>query len=140
MTELFPDTMGDLRTWLRTQTDDLLDGRVFFHFTPATKFPAMRIYEAGGGPDGGEAPVENLRVALDIWGGAIRGPSNGGGTYADVVAIVRRLKSRLHELSGPIGSTTFVLNADVTGVVPATDPDGGAPRQIVTASLTVRNS
>ena len=138
--ELFPDVMGDLRTWVRSVTTDLLVGRVFFRFPRAMAYPAVRMYEAGGGPDGHETPVENLRVAFDIWGAPDRSPAGTPGTYADVVAVVRRLKTQLHTLSGPIGMTggTFVLNADVTSVVAADDPDAGSPRRIVTALLTVR--
>ena len=140
--ELFPDVMGDLRTWVRSVTTDLLDGRVFFKFPRSMAYPALRMYEAGGGPDGGEAPVENLRVAFDIWGAPDRSPGGTPGTYADVVAVVRRLKTQLHTLSGPIGATggTFVLNADVTSVVTGEDPDAGSPRRIVTALLTVRSA
>ena len=139
MAELFPDWMGDLRTEARTATTDLLNGRVFFNFPTKMAFPAVRISEAGGGPDGGEAPIENVRVTFDIWGQDARQPNGTGGTYADVIAVVRRLKSWLHTLQGPIGSGgTYVLNADVTQVVPSNDPDGGNVRRLVTALLTIR--
>lgn len=142
MSELFPPTMKDLKSAAKTATDDLLNGRVFFRFTTATRFPAVRMTEAGGGPDGGEAPIENVRVLFDVWGKPQRSNSGDAGSYDDVVAIVARLKSWLHTLHGPIGAdqTTYVLNADVTSVVPGDDPDGGAPRQMVTALLTVRCS
>lgn len=137
MTEDFPDFMGDLRTWARSVTTDLLGGRVFFKFPTSMKYPAVRVHQAGGGPQSGsEAPIEDVRVVFDIWG------SPGGsspGTFADVTAVARRLKTELHNLSGPIGSTTHVLDADATSVVSADDPDGGSPRMLLTALLTIRN-
>lgn len=142
-TELFPDVMGDLKTWLKSVTTDLLDGRVFFRFPTTMGYPAVRIYEAGGGPQpDSEAPLEDVRIVFDIWGKPTSGPNTtGDGTYADVVAVQRRLKTQLHDLHGPIGSgATYVLNADVTSSVRGTDPDGGSARLIVTALLTVRNS
>jgi hypothetical protein len=136
MAEDYPDFMGDIRTWARSVTNDLLDGRVFFKFPTTMKYPAVRIHQAGGGPQSGsEAPIEDVRLVFDIWG------SPGGstpGTFADVTAVVRRLKTQLHALSGPIGSTTHVLDADVTSVVSAVDPDGGSPRMLLTALVTIR--
>jgi hypothetical protein len=138
VSELYGDVMGDLRTWVRSVTSDLLDGRVFFNFPTKMAYPACRMYEAGGGPDGGEAPVENIRVVFDIWGQPARAVPGTGGTYADVTAIVRRLKTQLHTLQGLIGSgSTYVLNADVTSVVPSNDPDAGNVRRLVTALITV---
>lgn len=142
MAEDFPDFMGDLRTYLKTRMSDLIGTRLFFKFPTTMAYPAVRMYETGGGPQtDSEAPIEDVRVAFDVWGRPASGPnSTGDGTYEDVVNVTRRLKTTLHSLRGPIGSGTFVLNADVTSVIASADPDGGSPRRIVNALLTVRNS
>jgi len=138
----FPDLLGDLRIEARGAIlPALLGRRVFFAMPDKPVWPLVRIYDTGGGPDGGEVPVENRRVAWDIWGRPRIGDKSnmGAGTFADVTAIVLAIKSFLHDLYGPIGSgSTCVLNAEVTNVVPSADPDAGAARYLVDSLFTIR--
>lgn len=139
-TTTYPDVLGDLRTWCRALPGlSSISGRVFFHIPTTTPtFPLVRLYLVGGGPDGNEAPVENIRVAFEIWGRPLRGGgATGPGTYGDITALMLAIKAGLHDLVGPIGTTTVVLNAEATNVLQSPDPDTGAPRFIVDALLTV---
>lgn len=136
---IYADVMGDLRTWLRehpyltalTNSDNgsLLNGRVFFRIPDATTYPLIRIYRAGGANQDGEAPLEDVQVGIDVW----------GGSYADVTSIANAVKAALH-LMNPgtaIGSGTVGLNADVIGEIDSPDPDTGNARKVLTAVLTV---
>lgn len=129
---VYPDTLGDVRTWLRAHqwVQPLVGGRVFFRLPDSPTFPCVRIYDAGTTQQPGEVPIVDTQVGIDVWGGA----------YADVVAITRAIAAACHMLAAGtlIGSTTVVLNADPGTVVDSPDPDTGQPRKVLTATFTVR--
>lgn len=140
---VFPDLLGDLRVEARNAIlPSLLGRRVFFAMPDKPVWPLVRVYDTGGGPEGGEVPMENRRVAWDIWGRPRIGDKAnlGAGTFEDVTAIVLAIKSWLHDLYGPIGNTgsTWVLNAEVTNAVPSPDPDAGAARYLIDSLFTIR--
>lgn len=138
---LYPDLMGDARTWLRIhpyltalKADDnvtsLLAARVFFRIPDVATFPLIQLYDAGTINQPGEAPVVDGQLGLTVW----------GGTYKQVSDITNAVKAAFH-LMPPgtrMGATTVGLNADVTGSVDSPDPDTGAPRKVLTVALTAR--
>ena len=129
---LYGDVMGDLRGWLRLHPYlSSLSGRVFFRIPERPTVPLLRIHRSGGGNQPGEAPIEDVQVGIDVW----------GGTYAEIVTLTNDIKSALHLMpSGThLGTSTVCLNADVIGEVDSPDPDTGSPRKIITALLTVRS-
>jgi hypothetical protein len=137
---VYPDLLGDLRTWLRAHPyltalktgsgASLLNGRVFFRIPDDAIFPLIRIYDAGITKQPGEVPIIDGQIGVDIW----------GGTYADVTAIRNAVAAAFDLLdSGTlIGSTTVVLNAESGTSVDSPDPDTGAPRKVLTPTVTAR--
>lgn len=134
---LYPDTLGDVRTWLRQHPFlTALSGRVFFRIPDAAAFPLVRIYDAGTVNQAGEAPIIDAQIGVDVWGAL----KTSGATYADITAIANNVRAAFHLMhSGTVlGVTTVGLNADVTGSLDNPDPDTGAPRKTLTVLLTCR--
>lgn len=147
MTVLAPDTLADLRVFLRTQPDmqTACAGRVFFRlpdflFTSSDSAyqtngtPAARLYRAGGGlRPTSEALIDDANIAVECWGAK-------GADYPAVRLLYLTIASVLHTtpsgtLLNPAGSS-LLLNADVSGAIDAPDPETGWPRLVVHAKCT----
>lgn len=130
---VFPDVLGDVRAWLRAHPDltPLVNGRVFFRIPETASFPLIRIYQAGGAVQPGDAPVQDVRLAFDIWG--------SGKQYAQTTQAKLAVESACHRLPVPCRlGTTQVGNAQVTSALFLPDPQTGDPRWVVDALFTVR--
>lgn len=136
---LFPDTMFDLRAWLRAHTllTNLSGGRVFFRIPDdISKAPFLRIYRVGGGVQYGEAPLQDIRIAIEAWGMENK-------HYTSVRQTVIALESLFHaadnvQLNG--AGSTLLLYSQVTSVSDQPDPDTGWPRILLDVIATVRTS
>lgn len=132
-----PDVLGDLRTYLRALPDlaSLTAARVFFDPPAKATYPLIRLTEAGWSFQPGETPVGTQRVMIEIIGG----PAVGGvaSDYYKVSAAKAIVVSAIWALTGPIGTTTRVLDGDVDTVSDLPDPDDGGPRKVISAVLTV---
>lgn len=137
---VFSDWLFDLRTWLRTHPAlvPLVNGRVFFRVPPVLKgqkFPAiapfMRVYSAGGGPQPGEAPIEDNRAAIEVWG-------NEGSDYDNLREVVVALKSAFFRMDNDVVGGTCFFYGLVTSAPDAPDPSTGAPRYVVDTLITCR--
>lgn len=127
---LYADSMGGVRAWLKAHPYlASINGRVFFRIPVDPVYPLFRIARVGGGPQAGEAPVEDVMVGIDLW----------GGSYSEISALAAAVKSACHLLSpGTVMGTCVGLNADVIGDIDAPDPDTGKPRKVLTVLFTVR--
>lgn len=131
VTVVKPDVMGDVRTWLRSLTDlnPYING-VFFATPDNAKFPLVRLTEAGWSFQPGETPAGLQRVMIEVIGGSFP-------DYYKVSGATNLIVSAIWALTGPIGTTTRVLNGDVDSVSDVPDPDDGAPRKVISAVFTV---
>lgn len=129
---MYGDVLGDFRGWLRQHPYlTSLSGRVFFRIPESPTYPLLRIYRAGGGNQPGDAPIEDVQVGIDIW----------GGSYGDITTVANGLKAAMHSMpSGTkMGQSTVCLNGEVIGEVDSPDPDTGNPRKVLTVLLTTRS-
>lgn len=130
-----PDYMGDLRGWLRTHPYlTAVDGRVFFRIPkPPILFPLIRLHDAGTTRQAGEAPIYDVALGVEIWGGK---PAD----YATVVNTERAVIAAFEYLGAGtlIGAATVVNNVEIGTGLDSPDPDTGAPRKVLTPLLTVR--
>jgi hypothetical protein len=137
---VFPDTMPDVRAWLRAHPvlAPLHGGRVFFRLPAKGKglaFPCMRIYQLGGAVQAGtDTPIEDLHISIETWGGQ-------DSDYPAVRQLNVALRSACHQLQqgtliNPAGNTV-VSNAQVTNSLDSPDPQTGWPRIICDTVFTV---
>lgn len=139
MAPVFPDAMAGLRTWLRTHPDltGLHGGRVFFRVPDGPVYPLVRIYRAGGAVQPGDAPLLDIRVAVEVWGGAL-------GDYPAVSALATAIESACHRMPAGLlldpAGTTVGLNAQVSTWADVPDPDTGWPRRVGDLVLTCRTA
>lgn len=127
--------MLDLRTWLRSHpllAAPLSAQRVWFRVpTNPSGSPFIRIYRAGGGPQPSEAPIQDIRIAHEVW--ALLDED-----YTLVLQTIQALESIYQQASNlRMGTGTVLLNAEVTGVVDSPDPDSGWPRIVLDVLATV---
>lgn len=134
----FPDVLLDLRTWLRA--DPTLaayhDGRVFFRIPDnPNQAPFMRIYRSGGAVQAGETPIQDIRVAVEVWG-------LQNSDYQNVRLLVNALEVLCHSIQvpTPIGAETLLRNAQVTTAFDSPDPDLGWPRFVCDLVATVSST
>lgn len=136
MTVVFPDVLGDLRAWLRSHADltPLIAARVFFRAPVKPTYPFICLYRTGGAVQDGEVPLQDIRVAFDVWG---RDTSQ----FAQTTAVQLALESACHTLPVPIKlGGTWVCNAQVTSVIFLPDPDTGDPRYVIDSTFTVKKA
>lgn len=131
---VFPDFMVDLQAWLIAHPllADLSAQRVWFRIprNPSGS-PFLRIYQAGGGPQASEAPIDEPRIVHEVWGLM-------DSDYTLVRQTAQALKSVYQNANGVLmGTGTVLLNARVTSVADAPDPDTGWPRQTVDVLLGI---
>lgn len=134
---VYPDLLGDVRTWLRAHPFlTAVTGRVFFRIPDTAVFPLIRIYDAGTTKQPGEVPIVNSLVGVDVWGAV----KVAGATYADVDTITRAVAAAFDLLPAGtlIGTGTVILNSESGTTVDSPDPDTGAPRKVLTAALMAR--
>lgn len=138
VTVVKPDVMGDVRTALRGLIDlePYING-VFFNTPLKASFPIIRLTEAGWQMQPGPTPVGVQRVTIEVIGGALKG--GVASDYFDVTQAENIVVSWVWALTGPIGTSTFVLNGDVDTVTDSPDPDDGGPRKVISALFTVRH-
>lgn len=128
----FTDAEGALRTYLRAQTSGTFAGRVFFDVPLGTPtFPLAVIGRIGGGPQPGEAPVEDVRVSIDVWAQSKKDAIDAA---REVVGVITGI------CSTALDAETFGYNGQVDSVIwlPQVDVDRRLARYVVDATVTVR--
>jgi hypothetical protein len=128
--------LADIRTWLQTNPTliPLLGGRVWFRIPDnAATYPLARLYRAGGGFQAGEAPVMDLRVGIDVWGAPV---GSADGTYAQTDQATVAVETALFTLASQTVGGTVLYGAQPSGSPFNPDPDDGAPRFTITATVT----
>lgn len=112
------DVEGAVRAWARSVLDTELDGRVFFS-ARQEKTPQVVVQRLSG--------VDAACLfQFDVW----------APTKAECAALAATLSTRLDQLNRYVYSGTLLLGADVTSVHWLPDPESGAPRFIVEATIT----
>lgn len=137
---VFPDTMLDVRAWLRADPilNPLHGGRVFFRLPSTPQAPLMRISQSGGATQqDGEVPMQDVRIAAEVWG-------MRNSDYQAVRQLRLALEHVCHEvqpgtLINPVGNTVL-HNANFTTGFDSPDPDTGWPRIVCDIVLTVTAS
>lgn len=135
----FPDTEGALRSWLREQEQltDLVAKRIFLGVPTNATFPLISIQQVGGGPQAGEAPVEDALIQFDCWAYGREGHWNKV-QLAEVKNVLTGLLQAMNNVA--LDSSTTGYGAKVLSVVATTDQPDGRPRYIVTAQVTARTN
>lgn len=123
------DPEKPIRDWLRSQSIEGVDGRVYVDLPTDVTYPAVSLALVDGGIAPGEAPTANCLVSFSVWA-----PTRVV-TQAAAWSLVSILESlRFVHLD----STLDCLGAQVvTGPVPRTEPDG-FNRFVIDAALHVR--
>lgn len=131
----FADVEGGLRTWLRTQSDitALVSTRVFFGVPDAVTFPVITIQRVGGGPQSGEAPLDDALIQIDCWASG----QNKAQAWAVAKAVIDVLESMTPQ---ELDSGVYAYGASVDSVIFLPDPADGRARYSVTALVTVRSA
>jgi hypothetical protein len=136
---VIPDAMPDIRNWFRTNEwiTPHIAGRAFFRLPVnpnPNKVPFIRVSRSGGGvQSNSEAPVSDIRVAVEVWGMA-------GKDYDKVRAAVLAIEQAALVLQpGTIlgDGGTRGLNVNVTTSFDSPDPDTGWPRMMMDIIFTV---
>ena len=136
-TVVFPNTMFDVRAWLRAAPNlaPIHGGRVFFRLPDTVQTPCMRIYRAGGAVmTNSEAPVQDIRLSIEIWGSAWK-------DYPVLTNLQLALEDLCHNVQGgtlinPSGNTVL-HNASFNVGFDSPDPETGWPRIVCDVVVTV---
>lgn len=138
MAVIFPDTLNDVRFWLRRQADvaAITSGRCFFRIPDNATFPLQRIYRTGGAVQqgGGGTPIQDVLVSIECWHNELGGYTTLRQLVAATESAVFALPSQ--SLINPTGNTR-VVDAVVSNVIDNPDPDTGWPRFICDTRFTV---
>lgn len=65
-TQTFVDAEAAVKAWLAA-TIAAAAGRVFLAVNSKGEFPQLAVLRVGGGPQDGEAPVDQARIQIDAW-------------------------------------------------------------------------
>lgn len=129
--------MWDLRYWLRNHPNlqPIHEGRVFFRLPDHPKTPCIRIYRSGGGVQNeSEAPVQDIRVSIELWGSDFKEYDRLDGLRSLVEDLFDN--AEVGQLINPTGNT-ILWNANMTTAFDAPDPETGWPRIVCDVILTV---
>lgn len=131
----FADVEGGLRTWFRAQSDitSVVSSRVFFGVPDGVTFPIITLQRIGGGPQRGEAPLDDALIQIDCWGGI----GNKAQAWAVTAAVLAVLESMTPQ---ELASGVYGYGASVDSVNFFPDPSDGRSRYVVTATVTVRSA
>lgn len=128
----FTDVEGALRTWEKTHPllVPVVAGRVFFGYPDGSPaLPLLTLSRAGGAPQRGEAPLEDVRISHSVWGSNKKMAIDG----------VKALTSALHSLSNVVlDEFTYAYSAEVTNVLWLPDQEAKLARYVCDAIVTVR--
>lgn len=138
MAVVFPDSLNDIRYFLRRHPDlvPFTAGRCFFRIPDNATFPLQRIYRTGGAVQqgGGGTPIQDVLVSIECWHDQLGGYTVLRQLVAATESAVFSLPSR--SLINPTGNT-LVVDAVCLNVIDSPDPDNGAPRFICDTRFTV---
>lgn len=131
----WPDIEAGLRTWLKLQPAIIaaVGSKVFFGIPDPRNpsFPLIAISRVGGGPQLGEAPLDDAIIQFDCWG------SNKGSACQVSLALI----GVLDELeSNQMGSDAFGYGVNVESSVGIPDSGSKTYRYSVTGIVTARAS
>lgn len=137
ITEVFPDTEGAMRAWLRSHTavSALVGARVFFGIPKKNPtFPLITVQRIGGGDDVSDAPLDIALLQIDCWGEI---DASGNGVKAGATALVNAVRTALRAVGTDTQLTTGVTahGVNVESVLWLPDPDNDRPRYSVTAEV-----
>jgi len=130
----FVDVEGSLRTWARNHPllTPLLAGRVFFGVPAASPvLPLVTVARIGGGPQPGEAPLEDVRITFEVWA---KGKE-------DATEVMTNLVEALFDMrNDTLPGDTHGYSAQDVNVLWQPDNTAKLARYIVDCAVTVRSS
>lgn len=124
------DAEGAFRSYVRTAGGPW-GQRAYFGTPeqPNPTLPMLVVSRIGGGPQLGEAPLDDARLSVDVW----------GITKFQAVEAVKVLTGLIQDLaSTPLDAGTIALNGQVDSVVWAPDDTLKLPRYVVDCTLTLK--
>ncbi len=129
-TYLYVDVEGPLRTWVRslaTINALVASPSAFFGFPAGRALPVITMYRIGGGPAGGDHPVEEADVSFTVW----------AETKAAAAAIAAALVTALRNLASQVVEGVELKSVtNITSLFqPDTSTDPDTPRYIVDATV-----
>jgi hypothetical protein len=128
--KVMPDVEGPIRAWVRSLSLTDVDSRVFLGLPERCTFPAVEMTLIDGGFQTGLAPLADVVVSFNVW----------GGTRQQAASITWALGSAIESLaSGTTFDSTLagMGGSVVTGPLFRPDPDN-RPRYLLDAAITVR--
>lgn len=126
---VFTDAEAAVRTWLRQELTDL-DGRVFFAIPDGSPtFPLITVGRLGGGPQIGEAELEDVRLECQVW-------AKNKKTAVDVVRALTSLVFTAADVA--LDPEVWCYGFTVDSVTWAPDPSVKLSRYVVDLTATVR--
>ena len=131
ITEVFPDTTGAMRTWLRAQTaiSALVGTRVYVFGIPTdTAYPFIVVTPIAGSDDSSTAPIDNAVLQFQVWAHDV----------LSATAVLRALRSVLFGIQGTtaLDANTRCFGAEIDLVSYSPDPVSRKSRFIVTSRVT----
>lgn len=141
MSALPTDPIGDILAWLIAHPvlAPLHNGNVYIRLPDQNPpAPFLRIYRSGGAVQRGETPLWDLRVAVEVWGGADSDSQIVRQFTAAMESVGLSFQSQ--ENANPGAGTTAILNFVVNVASDSPDPDTGWPRTVADTVFTVRLS
>lgn len=139
MSALPADPIGDILAWLKAHPvlSLLHNGNVYIRL-PDDNPPApfLRIYRSGGGVQAGESPLQDIRVAVEVWGT----DDSDSQTVRMFVSAMEGAAQAFQSpaVANPGLGTTAILNFTVNAAPDSPDPDTGWPRTVADTVFTVR--
>lgn len=131
----FTDIEGGLRTWLRLQSDitAVVGTRVWFGIPEGATFPLIDLQRVGGGPQEGEAPLDDALIQFDCWGAG----KNKAQAWAVTAALLGVLESMTPQ---QLAAGVYGYGVSVESVIFLPDPANSQARYVVTALVTGRTA
>lgn len=122
-----------LVAWAKANTpiDAIVAGRVATKLPADPTFPFLRLRLAGGAPDLGEAPLDQVLVQFDCY----------GTDDASADLLERTLVDELDKLNGATATNGhgFLYGARTISARRTPEPDTGWARFTVDSTITIRN-
>lgn len=128
MIQTYPDTEGAVKAALKAALPQVA-GRVFYKVPKGTpSLPLVTLALISGGPDDGEAPIDEPRLTFDCWAVSKEEASD----------VKRALVSWMRSLSGTmLDDHTFCYYVSGINVTWLPDNDAQLARYVVDATFTV---
>lgn len=111
--DAFPDVENEIRVWARQLSLPGVGTRVFFSMPEGSPaFPLITVARIGGGPQRGEAPLEDPRLSFDVWGKTKKEASDAARALANALREAQSVLLEEHVYSYGFEYITLLWSPD----------------------------